>query len=392
MKFAALRCAAIGLALALAGCVAIDHNIPTDPINPAAPERLTVYADSNGHLYPDDWDPPFQRERIERRHSLLASAGFDPAVHRALRETRERQLDAIAARLAGRTRIFILVHGFNNNQADARQGFDAVREKLALRETDGVVEFHWDGLWSTSMAGQARMWFYAAGYSQLAGTQALRGLLRRLADREVIVIAHSRGSSVTLSALSDPAYDPRFRRGSDFLVRAGDFDSAPLPEGRGGTIDVLLLAPAIGNPDFRRPGATGNDCGRDFRAFPAALRSIHYSVNPLDPVLRKIFSPLRSRFNATDFGYDAAVGRRVAGCYDGRVRMVGYAIRDPDMATHPFVDYARHRVFLECLRRSARGPDAALGRAPRAESRSAQGRLSPIPARPARNRFGEGPR
>jgi len=348
MRFTAVRIAFLTLCLSLAACAGIDHNIPSNPIGAGAPaDRLTLYADANGHLYPDAWSPRFDRDRIELRHALLASADFDPAVHRFLREERERQLDAVAGRLRDRSRVFILVHGFNNNQPEAREAFEAVRSRLPLDSTDSVIEFHWDGLSSPSRIGQGAMWFNAAGYSQLAGTQALRGLLRRLAGKRIIVIAHSRGASVTLSALSDPAYNSTFRRQTEALL-GDDFGSPPLTDGSG-AIDLIFLAPAIGNPDFRRPGATGNDCRRDYRDFPRALRSIRYTVNRRDPVLSKIFPPFTHHFNATDLGYDADVGAALADCYAGRFTMVGHPVERPEMPEHTFVHYARHAVLARML-------------------------------------------
>lgn len=345
MRRTAARAALAGWLLLAAACVSIDHNVPAfSPISAGGADRLTLYADANGHLYPDDWRSRFDPERVEDEHSLLAADNFNPRTHRFLREERDRQLDGIAASLRGRSRVFVLVHGFNNNHAEARLAFDVVRSRLPLLASDGVVEFLWDGLSSAQRLGQGAMWFSAAGYSQLAGTQALRGLLARLADKPVVVIAHSRGTSVTLSALSDPAYAPSFRRHTRELL-GDDFGSEPLPRA-GAPIDALFLAPAIGNPDFWTPAGTRTGGCDDYRAFPARLRSIHYTVNPGDPVLRKFFAPFSSRFNATDLGYDGAVGRRLEQCYSGRFVMQGH---DLDMDAHSFIDYALDPVLPRML-------------------------------------------
>lgn len=342
-----LRAGLAAALLQLAACTGIDHNIPTDPIssNPP-PGGITLYADANGHLYPDDWDPPFKRSLVEKRHSLLASANFDRAVHASLRAERDRQLDAAAARLQAASRIFVLVHGFNNSHGEARQAFDAVRRNLRLAAGDEIVEFHWDGLSGRNYAARGAMWFNAVGYSQVAGTQALRGLLRRLPDKDFVVIAHSRGTSVVLSALSDPSYDPDFRRATEKLLNHDgmvDFGSAPLGEGRG-RIDLLFHAPAIGKPDFWRPYNRGAGC-EAYRPFPRRLRSMHYAVNPKDPVLKKILRPLASRFNATDLGLDPRVGRSLQTCYRD-LKMVPYPLTMP---SHPFVDYVENPVFDRML-------------------------------------------
>ena len=237
------------LALLATACVSIDHNVPAaSPISAGLPERLTLYADANGHLYPDRWEEQFDRHAIEEQHSLLSAAGRTEEARRRLRDERTRQLDTVAARLRDRGRIFILVHGFNNTHAEARHAFDIVRGRLPLRPSDGVVEFHWDGLSSRDSPGQMAMWFNAVGYSQVAGTQALRGLIARLPDKHIVIVAHSRGASVTLSALSNPSWARGFRRSVEALL-GDEFPAPPLPEATG-PIDLLFLAPAIGNPDF----------------------------------------------------------------------------------------------------------------------------------------------
>lgn len=360
MKSTFQQTLAFALFLLLAGCAAINHNIPqANPLTAGAPaDRITIYADANGHLYPHDWRGRFNEKSVERQHSLLAARKFDPAVNLELDAERERQLRDAAAKLRDRSRIFILVHGFNNNHAEARHAFDVVRSRLPLSPDDGVVEFHWDGLSSLSDVGRGSMWFNAAGYSQLAGTQALRGLLRRLDRAPVYIIAHSRGASVTLSALSDPAYNRRFRaRTHALLMRAGAdvFSVEPLPD-EGSPIHVLLLAPAIGNPDFRESATNRETPARACRLFPGRLQSIHYSVNPEDPVLKKPLS-LAAHFNATDLGFDKRVGEALKSCYEKRgatFRMSGHELSMPQ---HSFIDYAQNAVFLRMLA-------AALGGAP----------------------------
>jgi len=333
-----LKSSAAGLILlCLAACAGIDHNIPKHaPISGAAPPgTITLFADANGYLYPDDWRARFDARDIERSHSLLASKNFDRQVRDELVAERDRQLDEAARSLATRSRVFVLVHGFNNTQDQARRAFNRLRQLLPLRPDDGVVEFHWDGLTSPGLIGRGVMWFKAVGYSQLAGTQALRELIRRLPDKEIVIVAHSRGASVTLSALSDPAYDPDFVRETASLSGVSLY-SDPLPPD-GAPIRAVFLAPAIGYPDFwRRDGGNGRDC-EPFRSFPNRLRRIDYTVNPQDPVLDKpLVRP--STFNATDLGFDPVVGQLLRRCYAGRVEIVAH---DLNMPAHPFLEYLR---------------------------------------------------
>lgn len=341
-----VKSSALGLIiLCLAACAGIDHIIPQyASISEATPEgTITLYADANGFLYPEDWRRDFDAGEVERRHSLLASRNFDRQVRDTLVAERERQLNEAARALSDRSRVFVLVHGFNNTQREARAAFTLLRERLPLRPGDGVVEFHWDGLTSPGMIGSGVMWFNAVGYSQLAGTQALRGLIRRLHDKEIVIVAHSRGASVTLSALSDPAYAPGFERETARLPGVSLY-SDPLPSG-GGPIRAVFLAPAIGFPDFwPGGGGGGSDCGH-FRSFPDRLKRIDYTVNPDDPVLDK---PLvrASTFNATDLGFDPVVGRRLSSCYEGRLAFVAHAL---EMPAHSFFDYLDNPEVIAML-------------------------------------------
>lgn len=69
-------------------------------------------------------------------------------------------------------------------------------------------------------------------------------------------MSYSRGASVVLSALSYPAYDPDFREATtrlSYLEPSGSAYFTPAPLGPGGPIRVMMLAPAIGAPDFRAP-------------------------------------------------------------------------------------------------------------------------------------------
>lgn len=345
MPIALVRSALALVLLALAGCISIAHNVPgSSPISAGSPPRLALYADANGHLYPDVWSGRFPPEAIEREHSLLRADASGPDTLAFLIRERQDQLDRVAERLRDVPRVFILVHGFNNNHAEARHAFDVVRDRLPLRPSDGVVEFHWDGLSSPDRPGQMAMWFNAVGYSQVAGTQALRGLLRRLPDKHIVIVAHSRGTSVTLSALSNPSFSRRFLRRTREILTDDVFPADPLPEGAR-NIDLLFLAPAIGFPDFwKEQGPRDEGCDR-FRHFPR-VRSLHYSLNEDDPVLRKVWAPLASRFNATDLGRNRLVGEALARCYDGAFVMRPHPFLMPE---HSFIRYALHSSFPEMI-------------------------------------------
>jgi pimeloyl-ACP methyl ester carboxylesterase len=303
-----------------------------------------VFVDANGDFYPDDWSVQFKPGRIEDAHSLWASRRYDAAVRATLEEEKQDQLAAIERLVSDKERVFILVHGFNNSEKTARAAFDAVRSRLRPTAGDVMIDFHWDGLVG-AWGGQLPMWFNAAGYSQVAGVRALRPLLNRLRGKKVYLISHSRGASVVLSALADPAWDPQFREATEKVLGKGFLDGPPLDD-NGNEIHALLMAPAVGKPDFWEEDCAAG-CDR-YRDFPAQLKGISYTVNRGDPILKKIFGGrLAASFNATDLGWDPTVG--------AHLRDQDVPLREPqsfDEAWHPFLNYACHASLGAMLKES----------------------------------------
>jgi hypothetical protein len=301
----------------LSGC-AYRNNFPVTQAFPIAPDdsaTLRIYVDGNGTFFPNKW-----RERcgatctkIRRGFSLLQT-GFgapDYAAHIAAEE--KRQLAIVADYMATRRRIFILVHGFNTDEDDARASYNRIRDRIAPQDRDGIIEFYWDGLAKLpsknafSLAPLA-FWRKATNNSQTAGVRGLRRVLAQATGREIFLISHSRGASVVLSALSNPP----FRTGVD---HSRNFESpAPLPSGSGNRIRLLLLAPAIGCLDFsrvdrgRRPTRKKETAGCvDVRPLRPEVTFFGYTLNPNDRVLSKFVLP-SDWYSATDFGFKPKLG------------------------------------------------------------------------------------
>lgn len=335
------RFAACCALLLLAACRA-HNNIPvagfTTATGPA--NVMRVFVDANGDFYPEHWDRYFSASTIERVHSLRLHPDQDNTRAEQLRRARAEQLAAVERLAAGKRRVFILIHGFNNTQQSAEDAYAIVLARLPLTHDDAVIQFHWDG-GVGSGAGRGIIWFPAVANSQIAGTHSLRPILNRIAGKPVYLITHSRGASVALSALGDPAYTTTFRTQTTNLFGSDFFEADPLVE-NGKQIHAVFLAPAIGNPDF-----WDEDCGpgcSEYRTFSPQLKSIRYTVNPDDPVLDKLFGGrLASSFNATDLGYDAGVGNSLKTKYPF---MTGYPIH---MNAHGFNEYASHQVLAAML-------------------------------------------
>lgn len=350
------------VALAMLGALAACAmpNIPisrTFPIAVNRPALARVFLDVNGTLYPDNWHVSVRPELLTKKHALLGAA--PETEWPALREAERQKLADIGRLIAGKKRVFILLHGFNANEAEASIAYDLIEQRISANSEDVVVRLYWDGLIGKG-AGVVPAWFTAAGSSQVVGVQGLRRILALPKQQHVVVISHSRGSSVVLSALGNPPFAPDYRKKTEALSFApSTFLNPPELEDRQNRIDALFLAPAIGFVDFHDPSCAtrkqlrlpqcfspsvvdSSSAARpcpDYRAFSTQLKSIHYTINQGDAVLKKGGLKLRRYFNPTDLGVDFDVGRALATCYKGTIAMVPHEITMPH--GHDFTDYAQ---------------------------------------------------
>ncbi len=385
-------------ALLLAGCAGhvlpmADQFVVPPGEDPAAAPRAMLFADANGSFYPSGWCArlfkpktcaanPLNPPTRLKGDSLFNFADFTWAkggqAFRALIETDEqRQLNDLAAFARGKKRLFILVHGFNSRVVETNEPFHAIEDRLDLQPGDGVIRFYWDGLTGSGL-GALRIWFPAAGYSQVAGARGLRRVLDRIEGKPVYLIAHSRGASVILSALANPVYAKDFREKTDQLARGWrapviNLLSPPPLKDNHNSFHLLLVAAAIGRIDFcdareqdwldgRRVDTPASrrdrirTGGKDnlaeawsgcvtLRRFGAQLKDIRYSVNISDPVLRKGVG-FQYRFNPTTLGLEPEVGRALA--QEGGYPMTAY-FTDPPRAEHTFLEYVRDPTFYRML-------------------------------------------
>lgn len=348
----------VAAVLVLAGCAPRPTltNIPLSahPAVYLTTPRLLLHVDQNGDFYPDNWHATPGDNRVESGRSLALAYG--PEGVEALATSRDAALSLVRQATSGKSRVFILVHGFNANAASAEAGYSVLERSILFEPTDAVIEFNWDGLVDRgSDLNGARIWFPAVAASQVAGSRGLRSVLGVLGDRQVVFITHSRGGSVVLSALSNPSYTPEFIQavdrlgfGTDYLTPTElDFERLNI------RMDAVMLAPALGNPDFWHRDCSGVRGCRNFREFPG-LRSIRHSLNPGDPVLSKRFfswnpfTPTCS-FNATTLGYTEACGSWVRDHYNvgGQAWLRPFPMTA--MRSHSFICYAGHPVVREML-------------------------------------------
>lgn len=345
-------------ALALAGC-STGSSLTSMPLSahPAVyltTPRLLLQVDQNGDFYPDSWHHRPGDERVAGARSLALAYG-DRATE-SLAASREQALALVREATVGKSRVFILIHGFNANAASAEAGYAILERSILFERTDAVIEFNWDGLIDRgSNLNGARIWFPAVAASQVAGSRGLRSVLGELRRKEVVFITHSRGASVVLSAISNPSYSPDFKSAVDRLGFESDFltpvelDFAALDI----KMDAVMLAPAIGNPDFWHPDCSGVRGCTNFRSF-AGLRSIRHSLNPGDPVLSKRFfswNPFSPScgFNATTLGYTPNCGSWVRDYYNAGDGNWLKPFPMIPMRSHSFICYSGHHVLRDML-------------------------------------------
>ncbi len=366
-----------------------DSNIP----DRAIAQRVEFFVDANGSFYPSGWcsylakpkvcaaipiKPPKRLAGDSLYNNADARWARDGATFRALIDAdQSRQLAALAEFVRGKHRVFILVHGFNNHVDTITPPFRAIEDRLDLQPEDTVIRFYWDGLTAKGL-GALKIWFPAAGYSQLAGSRGLRKVLEQLDDKEVYLISHSRGASVILSALGNPVYARQFWDKTKLVAGGWKppvddlLNPAPLSATKS-RYHLMFLAPAVGRIDFcdtseqprlndrvedtpelkRARAKTGgvDDAARAWagcvalRSFGAHLKDIRYTINISDPALRKGVG-FQYRFNPTTLGVEPEVGRALA--QEGGYPMTAY-FTDPPRAEHTFLEYVRDPSFYRML-------------------------------------------
>jgi pimeloyl-ACP methyl ester carboxylesterase len=326
-----------------AGCV--RHSVPVTPypVHAVPPRELEVFVDQDGTFYPDLWEAKLGGPPRRRGYSLIMRArarGWEDS----LRIAEGTALQRIRAFASDKRRVFVLVHGFNNDHSAAARAYRMIKDRIAFEQGDGIFSFFWDGLAGTGV-GAAQIWFPAAGYSQLAGERGLRRVLDQIQAKDVIIIAHSRGGSVTLSALAAPPYRASFASATTWI----DIKNLPPLAQNGNRITALFLAPAIGDIDFRRPDFYVRTCLLEdhsdscaYRDLGSQLVALRHTVNPRDPVLKK-YVGLEGRFNTTELGLDSATTLRIQ-------KHLKFVSHEPmEMKKHGFHHYVASDGFMRLL-------------------------------------------
>lgn len=333
--------------IVLCSC-SITHNIPQNQTpNELIDNTYKVFVDQNGDFYPDNWEDTYGKHprnagSKKGAYSLNTLANTSEKKENLVSFRREL-IQKIDSKFSNKKRIFILIHGYNNSESKAKEGFDAVKKQIKFNnKEDGIIEFYWDGLVANGPISSFKIWFYATGYSQLAGERGLRNILNSFKDKEIIIISHSRGASVVLSSLSNPPYKEKFAN-QTYKFHNIKVNAQPKLIDNNNNIKILMLAPAIGLIDFRTPQYYTTD-KISYREFSKQVKKISITINKNDKVLKKYVKILSDDFNPTDLGYNREVYNTLKTNYE--------FMSDKDfnnLNSHSFIRYVNDTRFKDAL-------------------------------------------
>lgn len=266
--------------LLLGGCAG-HHNIPPSDFYTSniSDRTVRIVLDQDGSFYPTTQNHPvykvkpswwcnfrncgWQLHKLKDKKGSATFYDFDNDYNNVAQQV----IDDLKKTLKSTHHLVVLIHGFNNNFADALENYKLIRKAIDKDKEVTFLEVYWDGL--DHFLQPFSFWADSLTYSNLAGQIGLRKILNGIdLPIELTFVTHSRGAAVAISAISDPIYD--------------DTMCAP-QEGNGKKLNVELCRCHLGdrvklNTDFPRFSAF-ND--RNFNSinlvmFAAAVGKGHF--------------------------------------------------------------------------------------------------------------------
>jgi len=248
------------LAVFLNACAG-KHTLPdvdfSSKENTNRPKEFAIAYDQNGNFYPqyNQLRPPEPLKRFDWvraynyssfRTEAFTLTGLPKSVFSGLYYTKTTDIElthdfaeTLNKALIGSDKLYIFIHGFNNDYSLAKANIDAL--KSVINTQNGIVlSVFWDGLHDGhSFNFYPNRWNKALTYSNFAGQFGLRELIQQLKRPvELTFITHSRGAAVALSTVFDPLYD-------DHIIKPANI--APLTTKHVSKANMLFLAPALGD-------------------------------------------------------------------------------------------------------------------------------------------------
>ncbi len=180
------------------------RNGPRPYVSPGTPEFASLkslYAWKSGRARGEDADWP----KLLAHAGVMASGDFEvdwAAVQAVLRDREARRISALGAQYDD---VVLLIHGYNNDHADALAWYEQVEANFrnaAAREGRLItfVRMYWDGLKGKT---PLFIWDNAQYNGYLVGLELRRLLARVEGDTPLRVFTHSSGAYVITNALGD---------------------------------------------------------------------------------------------------------------------------------------------------------------------------------------------
>lgn len=336
------NCFLFTIVIALLMSCSAMHNVPESqvPNNFINPNVTSAYVDQNGSFFPRKWKEIFGNapKNATRKDYSLMKLAKENNIENILINAENEHLSDFANRIKHKNRIIIFVHGINNSYLESLSNYNIAKSLMDLNvKKDEVVNFYWDGLKTNNIFGAAKVWVSATTNSQLAGENGLRRLLNMIKNKEVYIISHSRGASVVLSALADPALKITEKKIVQKYHHLNINEIEELKE-NGNRIYSIMLAPAVGVVDFK-------DEKGNYKSYSDQLKSIHSTINGTDFVLGKGKTGLLSKIlTPTDFGYNPKTFAELNHQYLF-LKMTDFT----GQKSHDFKDYINNPKFKEIL-------------------------------------------
>jgi hypothetical protein len=336
------------ITLLFSSCYSYNRPVLSSTTSLNKHSKTKIFSDSNGDYYPSNWRNELNSDKIK---SKLFFSYRNINKLEQLDNFKNKFLEDFKNKVKNKKNIYILIHGFNNDELVANKAYYTLLNNIDINiDSDEIVELYWDGLVGKGV-GSGKIWFNSTGYSQMVGVFALRPLLNKITDKNIIIISHSRGASVVLSSISDPSWSDNFYKDTSEMLGSRFTKTTPLNQ-NGNKIISIMLAPAIGNIDFykdKREDGYPNNLN-NYRNLNSQLKAIYFTTNKSDFILKKGFKFLAMKFNPTNLGYNA-IGIKYLETFYDKISFKKFDFSKEEHG-HNFLNYIGNKGFLKMLKNS----------------------------------------
>src|SRR5690606_41908667 len=96
----------------------------------------------------------------------LSKLAEEKSLSKDLEKFEKEYLRLLRNHLQSKKRVFILIHGFNAKAKEVTRNYERIQKKINLTNSDEVIQFYWDGLYTKNTFSSFKNLFTASDYSQ----------------------------------------------------------------------------------------------------------------------------------------------------------------------------------------------------------------------------------